>query len=55
MFTLYSYVNLMKTIVPNTSSFPQKKNSKMFFVMLKLVRPKVKMTVSKTGDIFFIS
>ena len=28
---------------------------KMFLVMLKLVRPKVEMTVSKTGDIFFIS
>ena len=56
MLTPCSFVNLVKTIVPNISLFPQKKKTKkMIFIMVKLVRPRVKMTVSKTGDIFFIS
>ena len=53
LIVIYEYVySMFMTIVPNTSLFSQKKkkNKKMFFVMLKLVRPEVKMTI--TGDIF---
>ena len=61
LIVIYEYVYSMLTCKFGEDNYTKhiiislKKTKKMFFVILKLVRPKVKLTVSKTGDIFFIS